>query len=95
MVLRHSVHDHSGEAKGNDCGGPGRRRGLPMHDATRWEKCANEKGVKAHFTGYHESLFQKDWTAPRCKLIQRFELMGEGEIDENADVIEIREGGVK
>jgi hypothetical protein len=37
---------------------------------------ANERGIKAHFTGYHGALLQKDWTAPRCKLIQRFELMG-------------------
>jgi uncharacterized C2H2 Zn-finger protein len=39
---------------------------------------ANEKGIKAHFTGYHGALLQKDWTAPRCKLIQRFELVEEG-----------------
>jgi hypothetical protein len=39
-------------------------------------------------------LLQKDWTAPRCELIQRFELAGEGEIDADADVLERREGGV-
>jgi hypothetical protein len=56
---------------------------------------ANEKGIKAHFTGYHGPLLQKDWTVPRCKLIQRFELVGEGELDEDADVLERREGGVE
>jgi hypothetical protein len=34
MVLGHYPHDHSGEAKGNDGGGPGRRRDLLMHGAT-------------------------------------------------------------
>jgi hypothetical protein len=56
---------------------------------------ANEKGIKAHFTGYHGALLQKDWTAPRCKLIQRFELVAEGEVDADADVLERREGGVE
>jgi hypothetical protein len=56
---------------------------------------ANERGIKAHFTGYHGALLQKDWTATRCKLIQRFELMGEGEVDEDADVLERKEGGVE
>jgi hypothetical protein len=56
---------------------------------------ANERGINAHFTGYHEALLQTDWTAPRCKQIQRFELVGEGEIDVNADVQERREGGVE
>jgi hypothetical protein len=36
MILGHYPHDHSGEAEGNDRGGPGRRRGLPMHGATVW-----------------------------------------------------------
>jgi hypothetical protein len=31
--------------------------------------CANEKGIKAHFTGYHGALLQKHCTAPRCELI--------------------------
>jgi hypothetical protein len=52
---------------------------------------ANEKGIKAHFMGYHGALLQKDWTTPRCKLIQRFELMGKGEVDADADVLERRE----
>jgi hypothetical protein len=56
---------------------------------------ANGKGIKAHFTGYHGALLQKDWTAPRCKLIQRFELVEEDEVDEDADVLERREGGVE
>jgi hypothetical protein len=55
----------------------------------------NERGIKAHFTGYHGALLQKDWTAPRCKLIQRFELVGEGEIDADVDILERREGGVE
>jgi hypothetical protein len=54
----------------------------------------NEKGIKAHFKGYHGVLLQKDWTASMCKLIQRFELVGEGEIDADADILERREGGV-
>jgi hypothetical protein len=37
---------------------------------------ANEKGIKAHFMRYDGPLLQKDWTAPRCKLIQRFDLVG-------------------
>jgi hypothetical protein len=60
-----------------------------------WENLAKEKGIKVHFTGSHGALLQKDWTAPRCKLIQRFELVGEGEIDADADVLERREGGVE
>jgi hypothetical protein len=58
---------------------------------------ANEKGIKAHFTGCQGVLPQKDWTAPRCKLIQRFELVGDGEVHENAhaDVLEGRERGVE
>jgi hypothetical protein len=56
---------------------------------------ANERDIKAHFTGYHRALVQKDWTAPRCKLIQRFELMGDGEVGADADVMERREGEVK
>jgi hypothetical protein len=56
---------------------------------------ANEIGIKVHFTGYHGVLLQKDWTALRCKLIQRFELVREGEIDADADVLERREGGVE
>jgi hypothetical protein len=56
---------------------------------------ANERGIKAHFTGYHEALLEKDWTTPRCKLIQKFELVGEGEIDEDADAMERREGEVE
>jgi hypothetical protein len=51
--------------------------------------------MKAHFTGYQGALLQKDWTAPRCKLIQRFELVGEGEVDADAHILETREGGVK
>jgi hypothetical protein len=56
---------------------------------------ANEKGIKTHFTGHHEALLQKDWTAPRCKLIHRFELVGEVEIDEDADMMERRQGGME
>jgi uncharacterized C2H2 Zn-finger protein len=56
---------------------------------------SNEKGIKTHFTGYHGALLQKDWTAPMFKQIQRFELVGEGEIDEDADVMERRKGGVE
>jgi hypothetical protein len=55
----------------------------------------NERGIKAHFTGYHGTLLQKDWTASRCKLVQRFEFVREGEIDADADVVERREGGVE
>jgi hypothetical protein len=56
---------------------------------------ANEKDIKTHFTRHHGALLQQDWTTPRCKLIQRFELVGEGEIDADADVLERREGGVE
>jgi hypothetical protein len=55
----------------------------------------NERGIKAHFTGYHGAWLQKDCTAPMCKLIQRFELVGEGEIHADVDVLERREGGVE
>jgi hypothetical protein len=40
-------------------------------------------------------LLQKDWTSPKCKQIQGFELVGEGEIDTDANVLERREGGVE
>jgi hypothetical protein len=56
---------------------------------------ANERGIKAHFTGYHGALLQYHWTAPKCKLIQGSELVDEGEIDADADVLERREGGVE
>jgi hypothetical protein len=56
---------------------------------------ANEKGMKTHFTGYHGALLQNHWTAPRCKLIQRLELMGEDELDADADVLDRRERGVE
>jgi hypothetical protein len=56
---------------------------------------ANKRGIKAHFTGYHGVLLQQDWTSPKCKQIQRFELVGEGEIDTDANVPERREGGVE
>jgi hypothetical protein len=34
MILGHYPHDHSGEAKSNDRGGPGTRRSSPMHSVT-------------------------------------------------------------
>jgi hypothetical protein len=40
-------------------------------------------------------LLEKDWIARRFKLIQRFELVGEGEINADADVLVRREGGVE
>jgi hypothetical protein len=54
-----------------------------------------EKDVKAHLKGYHGILLQKDWTAPMCKLIQRFKLVGEDKVDVDANVMERREGGVE
>jgi hypothetical protein len=45
--------------------------------------------------GYHRALLSKDWIAPSCKLIQIFELVGEGESDADADVPERTEGGVE
>jgi hypothetical protein len=55
---------------------------------------ANERGIETHFTGYNGALLQKDWTAQRCKLIHRFELVGEGEVNADTDMMERREGGV-
>jgi hypothetical protein len=56
---------------------------------------ANERGIKAHFKGYHEVLLPKDWTISMCKLIQRFELVGECEVDADADMMARREEGVE
>jgi hypothetical protein len=55
---------------------------------------ANERGIKAHFTGYRGAFPQRNWTAQRCKLTQRFELIGGGEIHEDADVVARRQGEV-
>jgi hypothetical protein len=56
---------------------------------------ANERGINVHFTRYHGALLHKDWTAPRCKLIQRFQLVGDGETNADADVPERREEGME
>jgi hypothetical protein len=40
-------------------------------------------------------LLPRDWTAPRFKLIQRFKLVGEGQVNKDANVLERREGGVE
>jgi hypothetical protein len=56
---------------------------------------ANKKDTRAHFTGYHGASLQKNWTAPRCRLIQRCEFLGEGEVDAHADALERREGGME
>jgi hypothetical protein len=55
----------------------------------------NDRGINAHFTGYHGALLQQDSTIPRCKLIQRCELVGKGDVDANANVLETRQGGVE
>jgi hypothetical protein len=59
-----------------------------MHGATVWDIFANESNIKAHFTGYHGALLQKDWTVQRCKLIQRFGSMGSGEVNADTDILD-------
>jgi hypothetical protein len=92
MVLRHYLWDDSREAKANDRESPGRGRDLPMHGAPVWPNFANAKGNKAHFTGHHDILIRTDWITPRLELLQRFEVVGQGKIDEDADIVERREG---